>query len=187
MKTSYLGLAALVALSCGSAHALTTVRYKITASDFHYNDDGRGPVEAPPVTLQFSITFDASKTSTGPSSAGVDVSEFTLGLPVRYFYNATNDMLSVAGHPYLQGYYWDGGFGIVLFNAVSDHASGRFFYVASGGDVYEAYTNSVISKVGVPEPASWLLMLVGMGVLGAGMRSRRGQSIVGFDHGVAVA
>lgn len=61
-----------------------------------------------------------------------------------------------------------------LANAVTIHENGQWQTVAqftlTNGD---AYTWQFRSDAGVPEPASWALALVGLGGLGAAMRSRR--------------
>ncbi len=49
---------------------------------------------------------------------------------------------------------------------------GDSFY-SPGNGVTEYISGTVTAAGGVPEPASWALMLVGMTVVGAGVRSRR--------------
>lgn len=49
-------------------------------------------------------------------------------------------------------------------------------FVGSGGVAGDAYfRNLVVSSV--PEPATWAMMLMGFGMVGAGVRSRRKQSV----------
>ncbi len=54
------------------------------------------------------------------------------------------------------------------------YASGCNFGVAN---TYNGVTGLTLSPVGVPEPASWALMLIGVAGLGAAMRGRKGAAL----------
>jgi hypothetical protein len=58
-----------------------------------------------------------------------------------------------------------------------DFGSFRYYeFVASSGDVLLA--NISASTTAVPEPATWTLMLIGIGGLGAALRSSRKSALV---------
>lgn len=70
----------------------------------------------------------------------------------------TNQRVSIAST--------DGIFGVQLRSTTPAFEADNFFFSGRGGD-------SQIHVGGVPEPASWAMMLAGFGAVGAGLRSQR--------------
>lgn len=61
---------------------------------------------------------------------------------------------------------------------VSFSATGGVNHGYSGAGTHFAFDNLVINEApAVPEPATWAMMLVGFGAIGAGVRSRRNKTV----------
>jgi len=74
-----------------------------------------------------------------------------------------------------------GGYGLTTRDSgvISAFTTDRFRFTAVNGDKYYAMSEFQAFAAGVPEPASWAMMLGGFGVIGGAMRSRR-RSAVSF-------
>jgi hypothetical protein len=66
----------------------------------------------------------------------------------------------------------------VFYNQGVFVAGGSLAFPSSGGGQSPSYLGPNVLAGGVPEPASWALMLIGLGGLGAALRSRRSQAAV---------
>ena len=74
-----------------------------------------------------------------------------------------------------------GGYGLTTRDSglLSSFTTDRFRFTAINGDKYYAMSEFQAFSAGVPEPASWAMMLGGFGLIGGAMRSRR-KSAVSF-------
>jgi len=182
MKSGLVVSVATFVLGCAvSAHAATiTETIAFTASNFF---SSTAPID--PVTGSFTVTFDPAVADTmfepatlnslnipGVDSAGPSIS----------FYEGSGSIEIKAGDFSIGPY-----FTLELFAspAVLDgHGSGSF--ADEPGDDLAAYdlnpavdgvqlstTGTFTVTSGVPEPATWAMMLTGFGGLGAVLRSRR--------------
>ncbi len=77
---------------------------------------------------------------------------------------ASEGFVGVFGSSYDQGY---GNYSAYVF----DHACGIYYCDGGGGDLARNY--AFRADGGVPEPATWGLMLMGFGGLGAALRANR--------------
>lgn len=86
------------------------------------------------------------------------------------------DNVAFSGMPYLNnnGLYFSFGGGQA--NLYSNSATSYTLYTAANGQ-FGANSDGTLSVQAVPEPATWGMMLVGFGLVGFGLRSRRKQSV----------
>ena len=61
------------------------------------------------------------------------------------------------------------------FTTVTFYGDGIGEYLVAGGTIRYGLVD--IGSVGVPEPATWAMMILGMGAVGAGMRRRRRTAV----------
>lgn len=112
----------------------------------------------------FGVT-ELARGNTLGSTGWVDATEYTFDLE----YTATNLKVFVDGLLQLDvdGAFGDGHFG---------------FYNYSQAQVrYAGITNEVLPPVGaVPEPSTWLMMIVGFGMIGGAARHRRRRPVLPF-------
>jgi hypothetical protein len=121
-----------------------------------------------PVILDFSVTFDPS-VDTGPTTAGLDVKSFNVPDPLEFTY-MPGGVLTVATYPGFNGC----NNSPPSFCAFIDPFStlGAFFVQqsTSSGSLYVA--KSITFNTGVPEAATWSMMILGLGLAGAMLRRR---------------
>ena len=177
VKSILAGVAAIALL--GVAGAANAVSYVYVGSwavaDGPRWSGADAPGNTPPLSgvetaaLLFGGTAANYVTSTlGTSVANIDFKTFLDGYAdTQYLTNAQSDtFVGIVGSNYKNG-----GFG--NYSAyVFDHACGIYYCAGGGG---EKAINYAFRIGGAPEPASWALMVIGLGGLGAGLRSRRRQ------------
>lgn len=188
MRTKWLAAASvtLATLAFGmGAHAASIVRtYDIEASRFVqvFGSDTTHPQD--PVHLNITLAFDNSVDS-GITTAGLTVNAFDLPYGVEYAYTIFADSLSlatdlVASDTCKPGH---GTFCAFIHDATSANPTLIFFNNSlntTPQNVWVAETLSLkftdapgIEGPGVPEPATWAMMLVGFAGMGAALRRRR--------------
>jgi hypothetical protein len=169
-------LCAAVALQlAATANAVVVSRtFDVTATDFV---DGFGNPGGPAsMLLNFSLTLD-NASDVGLSVDGLTVNSFNQPYAVRYSYDAAQDSLVIATSPFLGG--CDGpanSFCIFIFDAFAgDPTLGLTQVVTSQGAAFIANTRSLqfTDPGGVPEPASWAMLIAGFGLVGGAARRRR--------------
>lgn len=177
----------LLASTTPAAAALVTKTYDYAGSDF------TGGTEVPLVTSvagRFSFTYDDTISNfdyQGPvTSYTTDTAYPSFALPLtsigyQHFSNGFGRLLQIGG---LVGgvaaYYQDVDFYIgILDNFMTQTQSVNICYSQTGHSIYCASpTSARITEVinggtgGVPEPASWAMLIAGFGMVGAAMRRR---------------
>jgi len=126
-----------------------------------------------------------SLTSFTPTSIGLDSAAFVDPITGAPVYHDVDQGLGVVGY---QGAMFGDSFLSITFDAVAYTPSGQ--PLASVADQYNALNNGapyagyptagywtaafpVVTSPGVPEPASWAMMVGGFGLIGGAMRRRR--------------
>lgn len=101
---------------------------------------------------------------------GVDVFTSSLGLTATPFDNSLGPFAATYGPAWLNPAY---------SHLALQFGAGDYSFVVSGdcGGGCPAGFGYRIDSLGVPEPAAWALMLMGFGLIGATLRSGRGQAL----------
>jgi hypothetical protein len=192
-------IAACFALVTGAASAATlTEDVSFTASGF--TSAFGQPVPVDPVNGDFTITYDPTK-SYMDSTVGISFKSLNLALdsPLSFSYSpnaqTVDGVLFAAGELVVSG---SAGGVMVQFAPpsndfwlhVDDFASSPTFdqvgysQVASGGSENLFFTEAPtgtgsVTLTPVPEPAAWAMILVGVGVVGGGLRMARRNNDLG--------
>ena len=180
----FLLIAAAIAASSSSAAsaALISQTYDFTAGPFTTADNGTAPVQT--VTGSLSLTFDDNLTVVDQTGVTVNNLSLNFQTPVLYSYFASNNVLAFRS----TNFGFSGGlpnrdvngFFMTIRNATSIdplNFNGTFAYSRVGFND-TASTRTLIFGVGnvpgaVPEPATWMMMLMGFGLIGGTMRRKR--------------
>lgn len=182
-------IAALFAALSQPALAATVV-YQINFTAFFAPTNS--PYEAQPVSpLTFAgrLEFDRSA-NVDPTSQGVTVFNFNLPLPVTFAYCQATDTLIIGTNIYQdRGCHSVAGAEDTWFLWAEDAFAPQHDYLGAvqtiaiseevGGGYFGRHAHTVnfsIRAVGgaVPEPATWMIMILGFGIVGARMRARGG-------------
>jgi len=129
-----------------------------------------------------------SLTSFTPTSIGLDSAAYVDPVTGAPIYHDVNQGLGVVGY---QGGLFSDSFLSITFDAVAYTQGGQpltsvadQYNALNGGAPYAGYPTAgywtasfPIVSPGVPEPASWALMLSGFGLIGGAMRARRRTAI----------
>ena len=129
-----------------------------------------------------------SLTSFTPTSIGLDFAAYVDPVTGAPIYHDVNQGLGVVGY---QGGLFSDSFLSITFDAVAYTQGGQpltsvadQYNALNGGAPYAGYPTAgywtasfPIVSPGVPEPASWALMLSGFGLIGGAMRARRRTAI----------
>lgn len=93
--------------------------------------------------------------------------------PVGFTETAMLDMLN--GTPFIEDIAGGRGFVTYSYSFIAN-TSGAFqlgFGTRSGDNIGPVLDNILVTQAGVPEPATWALLITGFGLVGAGLRRRR--------------
>jgi len=181
-----------------------TANSAVTVSGLgYYADPVTGNVDGNPVALYQCADVACLTTGTLLASAVV-TNVYAISGHFRYVTIAPITLVAgmsyeVAGVSNSDNYTWaDPGFGtdpaITILSTsgqfsrwqsigTPDFLTGSPFLDRGGDDGYwgpNVFLGVPVFTGGVPEPASWALMLVGFGAVGAAMRNRRGRTAISF-------
>lgn len=154
--------------------------YNVTGTNIA-NIFGSTPSPFATINLSFTVSFDPFvQTLSQTNGLTLNSTNLPLGTGFAYaFIPNNNNRLVVGGLA-------NGVFGIFVenddFTLDLSNATGlfpsvstfQFATAATPGNAYRAFSNTV--TVPVPEPASWALMLLGFGAIGAALRSPNRQA-----------
>lgn len=180
MTIRTIAAAALAAVAItATAHAAVRT-FDITASDYELLFGSSNDVPVDPVHLDFTLGFDTSHDAT-QATAGLRVNAFTLPYATTYAYSVASDILTIATFASPNGCSNPGNSYCGFIQNFST-APNLFFYqqsVADGGYFLAHSTTMIVTDGGtVPEPATWGLMLAGLGMVGLGLRRRSAKVMV---------
>lgn len=174
MKFGVLLVATAVALAAGSASAATVTReISFTAYAF---EAFSGPLPAPtdPLTGVIRVTYDADADQ-DPTDVGLDVVSLNFaGVPAQFsVYSSLGTSLYfgsglTTGGGFAVGA--PGSFGVIIDDLGGTPVLGYAQYVTDAGNYYTFKGD--VTVAGVPEPATWALLIAGFGLAGAGLRRR---------------
>lgn len=129
------------------------------------------------ISGDFHIAFDNSS-SFSAILAGLTVDGLNFAGPTYMAYDATKDLLTVGSDPFLGGYHYNAGqYGFYVDHASTNFSSSGLNY-QFGGTLWKS-TNVTLTPLAaaVPEPAAWMVMLGGFGMIGGALRSRRKAAV----------
>lgn len=183
MKTKWMAAALGVAawgLSATAQAAMINRTFNIEASAFGQVFGSDPTLPADPVTLNVTLMFDNS-VNVATTTTGLTVNSFTLPYATQFQYFAATDSLALAttllGPASCSSS--AGKFCAFIHDATSAAPTLIFFQNSlPTNNVWQANSLSVTYSDapggrGVPEPATWALMLIGFGGLGVQLRRRR--------------
>lgn len=174
MKFGVLLAAAAIALAAGSASAATVIReISFTAYAFEAYS---GPLPAPtdPLTGVIRVTYDTDGDQ-DPTNVGLDVISFNFaGLPAQFaVYTSLGTSLYfgsglTTGGGFAVGA--PGSFGVTIDDLGGTPHLGYAQYVTDGGNYYTFKGDVMVASV--PEPTTWMMLIAGFALAGAGLRRR---------------
>jgi len=167
-----------MALLAGSANATIVKRqFDFTASNFVdiLNAGNTPPID--PVIGSFTVKWDTAKNSINQTT-GISLNSFNILLdsPPSFDYYATSDFMliggSASGTNAILPMHTD--FFMAIWWASGNPFTGNLYYAESG--INTAFVGDVTLTATIlpaPEPATWAMMLGGLGLAGSALRYRR--------------
>jgi hypothetical protein len=171
-----------LATAATSAGASTITRtFTFSVSGFV---DGNGVLTPPvdPVQGKVTVTWDPAVDVVGVTSGiTLDSLNLALGSPISYDYETFSGVLTIGGTQDNEGV----GDGTDDFNMIIKHAPSiaptlySFLYSQSPDVTYFVNTVDSVKTVSVPlpEPATWVSLILGFGALGGVARRRRAEAL----------
>ena len=185
MKLGTLAAIMAAALACANSAAASVVTqtYTMTGSNF---SNYWGPLPAPidPLTAKIVVTYDTTVENT-PTNVGVTVKglNFSPVGPTEYAFNPAGFGYMAFGTAPSQGAGFSilgpGYYGFQLWNIFSANPQmGYAQYRTSSGNYYTFSGTLSISDSagGVPEPGAWAMLILGLAIIGAGLRMSPGKA-----------
>lgn len=179
MVMAGVALVAAVIPAAASA-AIITQTFAFTGTGF--NGVGNGPPPLTTVTGSVTVTYDTSVTVIDQLGASAVVPSVPFASPIRYSYYSSFDggTLSFASGGYNPSIANAGqGFALTFRNVGSGQPQGVSLNYALAGNNELFSTRNVTITAGpaevsgaVPEPATWAMLLLGFGGIGATLRRR---------------
>lgn len=159
----------------------------VAAAPILVNSNADGFVAAGNAAGNFVLSGGDNQTSEAGFTSYADIATFTQTIFGTFGYS-TND--GAVYDP--AGYVVNGSRVQLTNNAGLNSQNGSFSFLVNAGDEYGFYVNTTDNIVGrgniavmsnaftaaVPEPATWAMMLLGFGMIGAAVRYRRRGNVV---------
>ena len=162
--------ASVLMSSPASAATITIENITFAASDFYDFLASGDSIPTDPVNGNLTLTFDPTQTYTNETT-GISLSSLNipLGSPLSFSYVPGGD-LSIGGSSQGSNIVQVGTDDFFLDSFSSGWSFG-YTGSASPGAFFVPRALSVVTS-GVPEPATWAMMLMGFGLIGGTMRFR---------------
>jgi hypothetical protein len=153
------------------------------AGSYYYDEGGYGDASNAPgdgieqtvstvagqhYTLQFGLT--------GENSSGVEIADVTIGSQLTQYTLTVNSAFGVFQDPFVTetiSYVATGPSTTIAFTTDASSPS-----LGSNDPLIDGISFGSSTGGGVPEPATWAMMLVGFAAVGYGLRRSRGQKVV---------
>jgi len=181
MKICALAAGLILVATVSSAGAATIERtFDVEASGFTLASGSGDPAPVDPVTLNFTLVWDPSIVI-APTDSGLTVNSFSLPYSSVFASDAAGNIALGQNLFNASDCLVGGGLTYCLFmsNSTGANPAAAFDqFTASGEWVAGAVTVTASAIGGVPEPATWALMLIGFGGLGW-LASRRRWAAAG--------
>jgi PEP-CTERM motif len=161
-------------------------QFTATGSNFGLVFGNGNQAAIDPLTFVFTVNFDNSA-NVSNQMAGLTVQSDPLNMATRTFsYSAMTDLLSFGPGTSPGGCGNTVGQACLFISNATSAAPALIFMLQSQGDfmessTYTAGTRTVtFTDIGVPEPATWAMMMLGFGAAGGMMRYRRRRTTVSY-------
>lgn len=154
-------------------HATTITRtYDFVASDFYLLSSVVTPLALPPVTGSFTLTFDNSASFDAKTTGIVQNNLSIMNDVLQFSYFQPWDEIIIGSPDFLAA---PNMFYLPIYNASGVPSAPFFQYRNVFIDPWPTAISVVVTAEGgsaLPEPASWALMVGGLGAVGYAMRRR---------------
>ncbi len=124
-------------------------------------------------TLSHCIQLPPSATDPTPFDLGEFTFDFGLGNTLIGTYSGFLTAISPGLFAVSQTHVVTGGTGFYLGTTGGFSSSGTLSFAGQQPTVNQAFAGSLAVPAAVPEPGTWLMLIAGFGLVGAGMRRRR--------------
>lgn len=167
------------------AEAAQIIRqYTATGSNFQLFFGSGLAAALDPLTFVFTVNFDNSA-NLSQQTAGLTVQSNPLNMPTSFGYSATTDFLSFGPLTSPSGCGNSIEQACLFITGATGAAPSLSFMLQSRGvpgsnSVYRAQNFALSFTDGVPEPATWAMMLLGFGAAGGMMRYRRRRTTLAY-------
>ncbi|WP_293367122.1 PEPxxWA-CTERM sorting domain-containing protein [Phenylobacterium sp.] len=183
VRNAFAGLAG--ALICGAAAQAATITETVS-----FTAEGFGP-GAPVDPLSGSFTFTIDPTQEYINAGGVTTNYLNIDVPspVEFIYFPNLDLQIASFEINTQSFSDSAGYGFVVDftqssnaffsgNGTSDNVVGNvgiadYRYMFGVTDFFSPNVTYTVTSAGVPEPATWVVMLAGLGGVGSLLRHLR--------------
>jgi hypothetical protein len=191
MKNKWIAAAIGVAASAlsASAHAALVNRtFNLVATDFQQVFGSDPTLPPSPVTMNFTLKFDDSA-YIDTTTTGLTVNSFTLPYTAEYQYFSATDAISLATYLTAPATCDSTASSFCAFINDATSSTPTLIFFQHSLPTYNVWRASSMSMTytdarggggvgpGVPEPATWAMMLIGFGGLGAQLRRRRANRL----------
>ncbi|MDE2621119.1 MAG: PEP-CTERM sorting domain-containing protein [Sphingomonadales bacterium] len=180
MKTWLIGLAAFAGLVPQAADAaIVSKSLTITGAGFSQAFGSGSAAPVSPAKITFSISFD-NAANIDSTTTGLNVLSTNLPTTFNYAYDHGSDMLTLATSAMRGGCGNPAGSACLFFNSFSTAPNAFFFQQSTSDSGYWVASQITTATAAVPEPATWGMMMLGLGVIGVAMRRRRAPVRVAY-------